>query len=146
MEFQIDVIDEVRANIRGLEDDLMPLMAHLGKSGGVELVLVDSERIQELNRDYRGVDKSTDVLSFPIEIPAQNLLGSVVINVECAQMEAQKRGHSLLDELRLLFLHGYLHLLGYDHEKDNGEQRALEEEMIQVFNLPSSLIVRAENL
>ncbi|WP_233705946.1 rRNA maturation RNase YbeY [Helicobacter felis] len=121
-------------------------MAHLGKSGGVELVLVDSERIQELNRDYRGVDKSTDVLSFPIEMPAQNLLGSVVINVECAQMEVQKRGHSLLDELRLLFLHGYLHLLGYDHEKDNGEQRALEEEMIQVFNLPSSLIVRAENL
>ncbi|GMB91596.1 rRNA maturation RNase YbeY [Helicobacter ailurogastricus] len=146
MEFQIDLIDEVQSELEDLEQHLSPLMAHLGRSGGVELVLVSPERIQELNNLYRGVDKPTDVLSFPIDMPAADLLGSVVINIEQAKEEAQKRGHRLLDEVTLLFLHGYLHLLGYDHESDNGEQRALEEEIIQAFNLPPSLIVRTENL
>ncbi|CRF42450.1 rRNA maturation RNase YbeY [Helicobacter ailurogastricus] len=146
MEFQIDLIDEVQSELEDLEQHLSPLMAHLGRNGGVELVLVSPERIQELNNLYRGVDKPTDVLSFPIDMPAADLLGSVVINIEQAKEEAQKRGHRLLDEVTLLFLHGYLHLLGYDHESDNGEQRALEEEIIQAFNLPPSLIVRTENL
>ncbi|BDQ29480.1 rRNA maturation RNase YbeY [Helicobacter ailurogastricus] len=146
MEFQIDLIDEVQSELEDLEQHLSPLMAHLGRNGGVELVLVSPKRIQELNNLYRGVDKPTDVLSFPIDMPAADLLGSVVINIEQAKEEAQKRGHRLLDEVTLLFLHGYLHLLGYDHESDNGEQRTLEEEIIQAFNLPPSLIVRTENL
>ncbi|BCZ19733.1 Probable rRNA maturation factor YbeY [Helicobacter sp. NHP19-012] len=146
MEFQIDLIDEVQSGLGDLRAHLTPLMAHLGKKGGVELVLVSAERIQELNHLYRGFNKPTDVLSFPISMPFNDFLGSVVVNTKLAKEEAQKRGHSLLDEVTLLFLHGYLHLLGYDHEKDSGEQRALEQEIINTFNLPPSLIVRTESL
>ncbi|BEG57882.1 Probable rRNA maturation factor YbeY [Helicobacter sp. NHP21005] len=146
MEFQIDLIDEVQSGLGDLREHLTPLMAHLGKKGGVEVVLVSPERIQELNALYRGVNKPTDVLSFPTDMPFSDFLGSVVVNVALAQEQAAKWGHRLLDEVTLLFLHGYLHLLGYDHETDSGEQRALEQEIIQAFNLPASLIVRSESL
>ncbi len=125
---------------------LSPLMEYLNIQGLVELLLVDVEKMRELNLEFRGLDKSTDVLSFPLEIPGQKLLGSVVINVELATIEAKQRGHSLLAEITLLFVHGCLHLLGFDHEKDRGEQREKEEEVIRVFNLPASLIVRAQEL
>ncbi|WP_430734158.1 rRNA maturation RNase YbeY [Helicobacter suis] len=125
---------------------LLLLMEYLNIQGLVELLLVDSEKMRELNLEFRGLDKSTDVLSFPLEMPGQKLLGSVVINVELAIIEAKQRGHSLLAEITLLFIHGCLHLLGYDHEKDTGEQREKEEEVIRAFNLPASLIVRTQEL
>ncbi|WP_430750656.1 rRNA maturation RNase YbeY [Helicobacter suis] len=125
---------------------LIPLMEYLNIQGLVELLLVDVEKMRELNLEFRGLNKSTDVLSFPLEIPGQKLLGSVVINVELATIEAKQRGHSLLAEITLLFVHGCLHLLGFDHEKDRGEQREKEEEVIRVFNLPASLIVRTQEL
>ncbi len=123
---------------------LLPIMEYLGSKGFVELVLVDEFQITQLNLEFRNLNKNTDVLSFPLTIPAQNLLGSVVINVVLALQEARARGHSLLDEITLLFIHGYLHLLGYDHECDQGEQRALEQEIITHFNLPASLMMRSE--
>ncbi|WP_373876876.1 rRNA maturation RNase YbeY [Helicobacter suis] len=123
---------------------LIPLMEYLNIQGLVELLLVDVEKMRELNLEFRGLDKSTDVLSFPLEIPGQKLLGSVVINVELATIEAKQRGHSLFAEITLLFVHGCLHLLGFDHEKDRGEQREKEEEVIRVFNLPATLIVRTQ--
>ncbi len=121
-------------------------MEYLKCSHCVELVLVSSEQIAKLNLEFRNINKSTDVLSFPIEMPAQQLLGSVVINVNLAIQESQARGHTLLDEIALLFVHGYLHLLGYDHECDQGQQRALEQEIIAHFNLPLSLMARTEYL
>ncbi|WP_163532508.1 rRNA maturation RNase YbeY [Helicobacter suis] len=124
---------------------LLLLMEYLNIQGLVELLLVDSEKMRELNLEFRGLNKSTDVLSFPLEMPGQKLLGSVVINVELATVEAKQRGHDLLAEITLLFIHGCLHLLGYDHEKDTGEQREKEEEVIRAFNLPSSLIVRTQD-
>ncbi len=121
-------------------------MEHLGRAGVVELVLVSSAQIAKLNQEFRNTNKSTDVLSFPIEMPAQQLLGSVVINIDLAIQESQARGHALLDEIALLFVHGYLHLLGYDHECDQGQQRTLEQEIITHFNLPLSLMARTECL
>ncbi|WP_407645755.1 rRNA maturation RNase YbeY [Helicobacter bizzozeronii] len=122
------------------------MMEHLNRPGHVELVLVESAQIAKLNQEFRNTNKSTDVLSFPIEMPAQQLLGSVVINIDLAIQESQARGHALLDEIALLFVHGYLHLLGYDHECDQGQQRALEQEIITHFNLPLSLMARTECL
>ncbi|WP_432706770.1 rRNA maturation RNase YbeY [Helicobacter bizzozeronii] len=122
------------------------MMEHLNRPGHVELVLVESAQITKLNQEFRNTNKSTDVLSFPIEMPAQQLLGSVVINIDLAIQESQARGHALLDEIALLFVHGYLHLLGYDHECDQGQQRALEQEIITHFNLPLSLMARTECL
>ena len=108
----------------------------------VELLLVDALSIHELNREHRGMDKSTDVLSFPIEDFPHAPLGSIVINYELAAEKALEFGHSREEEITLLFIHGLLHLLGYDHEIDNGDMRAKEEALIHQYALPSSLIVR----
>lgn len=81
----------------------------------------DSE-IQTLNRQYRNKNKPTDVLSFPLTDELQpSLLGDVVISVETAARQAQRRGHSLREELQTLLIHGILHLLGYDHEVSRSE-------------------------
>ncbi|WQU96365.1 rRNA maturation RNase YbeY [Helicobacter pylori] len=111
----------------------------------VELVLVSNETMRGINRDLRNCDYATDVLSFPLEAIPHTPLGSVVINAPLAQENALKLGHSLEDEIALLFIHGMLHLLGYDHEKDQGEQRQKEGELIKAFNLPLSLIERVQD-
>ncbi|WP_187902738.1 rRNA maturation RNase YbeY [Helicobacter pylori] len=110
----------------------------------IELVLVSGETMREINRDLRDCDYATDVLSFPLEAIPHTPLGSVVINAPLAQENALKLGHSLENEIALLFIHGALHLLGYDHEKDKGEQRHKEGELIKVFDLPLSLIERTQ--
>ncbi|QQW73846.1 rRNA maturation RNase YbeY [Helicobacter pylori] len=111
----------------------------------IELILVSDETMREINRDLRDCDYATDVLSFPLEAIPHTPLGSVVINAPLAQENALKLGHSLENEIALLFIHGVLHLLGYDHEKDKGEQRQKEGELIEAFNLPLSLIERTQD-
>jgi probable rRNA maturation factor len=108
----------------------------------IELLIVDDKTIQELNKNFRAKNKPTDVLSFPLEENKYAPIGSIVISSQTAQKAAEKFGHSLEEEITLLFIHGLLHLLGFDHETDNGEMRAKEQEIIKKFNLPPSLIVR----
>ena len=110
----------------------------------IELILTTDEEIKELNKTYRNKDKATDVLSFPLEDIPGMPLGSIVISVDTAKKGAEEFGHSIEDEIKLLFIHGLLHLLGYDHEVDDGEMREKEKEIIKKFNLPNSLIVRNE--
>ena len=104
----------------------------------VSVLLTDDLTICDLNRTYRGVEMPTDVLSFSQEdsgsgapeLPGikgrPELLGDVVISVETARRNAAGEGHSTINEIRWLILHGVLHLLGYDHERDAGEMIALE--------------------
>ncbi|RXK08069.1 rRNA maturation RNase YbeY [Halarcobacter bivalviorum] len=109
----------------------------------IELIFTNNEEIQILNKEHRNIDKATDVLSFPLDFDMPNMpLGSIVISVDYVDQKAKEYEHSFEDELTLLFIHGLLHLLGYDHEVDNGEHRQKEEELIKKFNLPNSLIVR----
>jgi probable rRNA maturation factor len=108
----------------------------------IELILTDNDEIAEINREFRNIDKATDVLSFPSEPFPGAPLGSIVISVDKVESVASELGHSSEHEIALLFIHGMLHLLGYDHEVDNGEMRAKEVELIEKFNLPKSLIVR----
>lgn len=108
----------------------------------IELILTDNDEIAEINREFRGIDKATDVLSFPSDPFPGAPLGSIVISVDKVESVATELGHSENDEIALLFIHGMLHLMGYDHEVDNGEMRAKEIELIERFNLPKSLIVR----
>ena len=111
----------------------------------LELVLCTDEEISELNRLHRGIDRPTDVLSFPLEGDLPGLpLGSLVISVDRVRAKADELGHTPQEELELLFIHGLLHLLGYDHETDRGEMRAKEAELIRELGLPESLIVRTE--
>ena len=110
----------------------------------IELIVVKNDEIQELNKEYRNIDKPTDVLSFPMDLEISNmpLLGSIVISTYFVEEKAKEYNHSFNEEFTLLFIHGLLHLLGFDHEIDNGEHRIKEEELIKKFNLPDSLIVR----
>ena len=110
----------------------------------MELIFVDDAQIQEINKTNRGMDKATDVLSFPIDFPGTPLIGTVVISLDTAKRAALELGHDYEAEIKLLFIHGLLHLLGYDHEVDNGEMRKKEEALIAEFGLPDSLIVRSE--
>ena len=88
---------------------------------GLTILLTDDAHLHELNLTYRQEDKPTDVLSFHFAGPAglemDGYLGDIAISVETAHRQAQAAGHALLDELRILTVHGVLHLLGYDHDK-----------------------------
>ncbi|HZF71396.1 rRNA maturation RNase YbeY [Sulfuricurvum sp.] len=108
----------------------------------IELILTDNREISEINREFRNIDKATDVLSFPSDPFPGAPLGSIVISVDKVDEIATSLGHSVDHELALLFIHGMLHLMGYDHEVDNGEMRQRESELIERFQLPKSLIVR----
>ena len=191
------------------------IAAELG-GGSVELIFVRGEEMRQLNAQTRGINKTTDVLSFPLDpaafagfggdlseensahensgaknpdaansaskntsaansasensntINSENsegessddenlksenfggenfapaLLGSVVINLDLVELKAAQLGHGRDDETALLFTHGLLHVLGFDHESDRGQMRAKECEIIEKFRLPKSLIVRTE--
>lgn len=136
----IDLDNQTQFNVGVTE--LEPIINEL-TSKDIELIIVENEAIRELNKEHRDIDKATDVLSFPLEFEMPNMpLGSIVISVNFVEEKAKEYNHSFEDELKLLFIHGLLHLLGYDHEIDNGEHRQKEEELIKKYNLPDSLIIR----
>ncbi|EAJ6151490.1 TPA: rRNA maturation RNase YbeY [Campylobacter lari subsp. concheus] len=110
----------------------------------IELVLVNEKTMHEINLNQRGVDKTTDVLSFPLVQNCENLLGSIVINLDEVSKKAMEYKHSEKEEMALLFIHAMLHLQGYDHEVDQGQMRQKEQEWIEYFKLPKSLIVRVQ--
>ena len=114
--------------------------------GEVELLFINKDEMRELNRSERGIDKTTDVLSFPLELVIHAPLGSIVINKDMVKEKAAELNHSEEAETALLFTHGLLHMLGYDHEKDDGQMREKECEVIAKFDLPKSLIVRSEDV
>ena len=123
-------------------DPLLEQIADFLGAGDVELVFVNDDEMRKINREQRGIDKATDVLSFPYEQVPGGLMGSVVISTDTASRVASELGHSIECEIALLFLHGILHILGYDHEIDNGQMRQKEKEVIEHFSLPDSLIIR----
>src|ERR1041384_415550 len=90
------------------------------------IAFVSDKRIRELNRQFRGVDNATDVLSFPADGPDELNLGDIAISAETAAVQAKENGLSFDGEIAQLILHGLLHLSGYDHETDNGEMNRLE--------------------
>ena len=123
-------------------DPLLEQIADFLGVGDVELVFVNDDEMRKINHEHRGIDKATDVLSFPYEQVSGGLMGSVVISTDTASRVASELGHSIECEIALLFLHGVLHILGYDHEIDGGQMRQKEKEVIEHFSLPDSLIIR----
>lgn len=124
---------------------LEKLTQHLTQKD-VELIFLDEKSMHEINLEYRGVDKTTDVLSFPLDEAPYAPLGSILINVDLAKQKALEYAHKTEEEIALLYIHGLLHLLGHDHEVDSGQMRQKEEELISLFCLPQSLIVRTDDL
>ena len=109
--------------------------------GVMTIAIVPDARVRALNRQFRRKDKSTDVLSFPSD--ERGYLGDVVIASGVAARQAREAGHSLGTELRVLALHGLLHLLGYDHEHDDGRMARLERRLRKRGGLHEGLIERA---
>ena len=99
----------------------------------ISVTFVDDERIHELNREYRNVDRSTDVLSFPLGENGACLLGDIVISVETAVRQAETYGHSLQREIGFLTVHSMLHLLGYDHVNGGIEEVRMREKEERVL-------------
>jgi probable rRNA maturation factor len=115
-----------RVNVARVRRVLRGAARQLRVSGEVALVLAGDRTLHRLNRDYRGKDKPTDVLSFPGEEAG---LGDIVISVETAERNARRLGRTLPQEIDVLALHGFLHVLGYDHEKDDGTMDRLEQRL-----------------
>ena len=95
------------------------------RESSATIAFVYDQKIRELNRQFRGIDKATDVLSFPSDGP-EDELGDIAVSVETAALQAKENGLSFENEIAQLILHGLLHLSGYDHETDNGEMNRLE--------------------
>ena len=104
---------------------LMKLLAATGRAPAVVgLTFVDDRQMRQLNRDFRRLDRTTDVLAFPARLPA---LGDIVISIETARRQAHGRSRlALRHECQRLLIHGYLHLLGYDHERSLREARRMQ--------------------
>lgn len=122
---------------RPLSNFLADVVAELqtGGDGDVAVCLVSDRRMRELNARFRGVASTTDVLSFPDEDRDEpgggRTLGDIVISVPRAERQARERGHGFARELKILALHGYLHLLGYDHDRDDGTMMRLQGRLIR---------------
>lgn len=159
-----------RSHVRGLASWLARA-APARVRGDVVIALIGDAAMRRLNRQFRGVDARTDVLSFPADVrrgadvgrdtPHRsgraarsqgrrvtksleiNHLGDIAIATGVAGRQAAQYGHALSTEVRLLALHGLLHLLGYDHDRDHGQMMRLEVRLRRRMNLPAGLITRA---
>ena len=119
------------------------LEAGVAKGRPFECLITGNAEIRKLNREFRGKDEPTDVLSFPIAGPG--LLGSLAISRARARSQARAFGHSTETEVRILMLHGLLHLLGYDHERDSGRMARAEKRWREALRLPTGLIERVRS-
>lgn len=122
-----------------------------GARGDVTVALVSDGRMRSLNRSFRGKDFATDVLSFPVDKglavlaagpDSRSYLGDLVIARGVAQRQAAEAGHAIGTEIRVLALHGLLHLLGYDHEADSGEMATTEAKLLKKAGLKAGLTGR----
>ena len=147
-----DLQKKQEVDISGLRQTALKILQKLGCQELCELsiVLVDDQEIRRLNREYRGMDQSTDVLSFaqqeqsdfePIRLPSEDesfplILGDVILSVETTRKQAEERNTPFEKELSLLLTHGILHLLGYDHHTDHDARKMkyLEQEIVELLN------------
>ncbi len=129
----------------GLTRFVRTAQAAVGLPGEVEVLLAGDRTLKRLNREYRGKNKATDVLSFPAlpELAGVHA-GDLAISLETAARQAAEQGHSLRDEVRVLLLHGLLHLNGMDHETDHGEMAEREAALRRELRVPLGLIARTE--
>jgi probable rRNA maturation factor len=128
---------------RGLSLFLQRARTAVHLPGDVNVMLTSSGHMRTLNRQFRGKDRATDVLSFPSPPAlAAQFSGDIAISIDIAAQNASRYGHSLMHEIKVLLLHGVLHLAGYDHEQDNGVMAGKEERLRRQLRLSDGLIAR----
>ena len=117
--------------------------AAIGLRGAVDVLLTGDKTLRQLNRSFRGKDKPTDVLSFPApDAFAKKHAGDLAISLDTAVRQAKAFAHPVADEIKILILHGLLHLAGEDHETDKGEMATREAALRRELRLPVTLIER----
>jgi probable rRNA maturation factor len=131
---------QAEVSTRGLAEWLVGIAPAKAK-GDLSIAIVSDRRMRALNRQFRGKDYATDVLSFPSE--ERGFLGDIVIASGVLRRQAREAGHSPAVELRVLSLHGLLHLLGYDHDADGGKMARLEARLRRKAGLREGLIERS---
>lgn len=158
MQLELDLLDETGTLSDGTLDLISKMLQHAAALEGIDpgselsVSFITNAEMQEINRDYRGKDTPTDVISFAMEElgegemdikieGAPRLLGDILISVERAKEQASDYGHSEERELGFLAIHGFLHLLGYDHleVEDEKEMTKKQEEILQSFGLRREL-------
>lgn len=152
-QMDIEVSDELENYLKKAYEEVAKIH-NLANNVEVDVNIIDDERIHELNRVYRNVDRSTDVLSFALDEDGGepklldekgvHLLGDVLISAQTAQRQADEFGHGLNREITYLAVHGFLHLLGYDHMTENDKKimRNKEEEVLRAINLSEEFFTR----
>jgi probable rRNA maturation factor len=133
---------------RDLNRFLVKATEALGLAGDFSVLLTGDEQLRAMNLQFRGVDKPTDVLSFPALPEAANYGqgGDLAISLDTAAIQAADHGHTLQMEVKVLILHGLLHLAGYDHERDRGQMRRRESLLRKQFDLPAGLVERSRRV
>ena len=139
------LIDLVNKTDLSVDTDMLEKIAKDLTERQIELIITGNDDIRALNAEHRDKDIATDVLSFPMDdTVAHTPLGAIVISKDFVIQKAKELGHTEQEEFTLLFIHGLLHLLGFDHETDQGEMRQKEALLIKRWKLPKSLIIRNE--
>jgi|SRR5208283_3268261 probable rRNA maturation factor len=128
----------------GLARFLNRARAAAGIKGEVHVLLAGDATLRRLNKSFRGKNAATDVLSFPTRDAGLGVAGDLAVSLETAARQAARFGHSLRDEVRVLLLHGVLHLAGFDHEADAGEMAAREAELRREMGVETGLIARVK--
>jgi probable rRNA maturation factor len=154
MKLMIDFIDETNEVTEEQLETIEKLLNYAAKlenvddNAEVSITFVDNETIQEINREYRSIDKPTDVISFALEEMGEDeveivgddlprVLGDIIISIPKAKEQAEEYGHSFMRELGFLAVHGFLHLLGYDHETPEDEKKMFtrQKEILEAYGL-----------
>ena len=117
-----------------------------GLRGQVNVWVTTNGKLRGLNRQFRGKDEPTDVLSFPRLDESAKLAGEIAISADMARHNARRLGHRLAEEIKILALHGLLHLAGYNHERDDGKMAREECRLRKSFALPAALLERSGGL
>lgn len=131
-----------------LEHFILRARRAIGMPRAVNVLVTSSRELRSLNRQFRGKDKPTDVLSFPSLVAgnsAKEVAGDVAISADIARESAKRLGHPVAEEIKILVLHGILHLAGFDHEKDNGEMARRERRLRRQLKLELGLIDRVQS-
>jgi probable rRNA maturation factor len=127
---------------RGLSTFVCEACRAAGLRGTVSVLVTSSREMRTLNARFRGKPQSTDVLSFPSPTFAEGFAGDIAVSLDMATQNARRMRHTISEEVRILVLHGILHLAGYDHEDDNGEMEDRENQLRRRLGIPEGLIER----
>ena len=130
------------ADKRTLRNFSRALSERIGQGRAFCCLITSDEELRRLNREFLNHDYPTDVLSFPAAEEGGDM-GELAISIERAEAQAREHEHAVVDEVRVLMLHGVLHLSGMDHERDRGDMARAERKLRQEFALPTGLIARA---